>query len=214
MEAKKISLTTLTMSTAAILFVETVFRWVLVDHIAPPLPTLGIIRCLEAGLLIGIAIKLEKNVAAIGLARSQLIPGLIKGLIWSAGFGFVAAACYFALLFWGVNVLGFLGRPGPSAWQHMGFFLLVGGILGPITEEIFFRGIIYGFCRRWGIAAAIILSTAIFILSHPIGGSPPVTQLAGGIVFAVAYEKGQSLMAPITIHCLGNLAIFSLSYMR
>ena len=39
MEAKKISLTTFTVSTAAILFAETVFRWVLVDHIFAPLPT-------------------------------------------------------------------------------------------------------------------------------------------------------------------------------
>jgi membrane protease YdiL (CAAX protease family) len=33
----------------------------------------------------------------------------------------------------------------------------------------------------------------------------------GGIVFAIAYEKEKNLMVPITIHCLGNLAIFSLS---
>jgi membrane protease YdiL (CAAX protease family) len=213
MEAKKISLTTFTMSTAAILFVETVFRLALVGTISSPLAALGFVRCLEAVLLIVIAIKFEKKIDAIGLARSRLITGLIKGLIWSAGFGFVAAVFYFGLLFWSINALGFLRSPPPSSWQHIGVFLLVGGILGPITEEIFFRGIIYGFFRRWGIAAAIILSTAIFVFSHPIGGNPPVTQLVGGIVFAVAYEKGKSLMVPITIHCLGNLAIFSLTYM-
>ncbi len=213
MEAKKISLITFTMSTAAILFVEIVYRWALVDKISSPLATLGFIRCLEAALLIVIAIKSEKNIGAIGLARPQLVTGLIKGLIWSAGFGFVAAVGYFGLLFWSINALSFLRSPRPSAWQPIGVFLLVGGILGPVTEEIYFRGIIYGFFRRWGFAAAIILSTAIFVFSHPIGGSLPVTQLVGGIVFAVAYEKGQSLMVPITIHCLGNLAIFSLAYM-
>ena len=99
MEAKKISLTTFTVSTAAILFAETVFRWVLVDHIFAPLPTLGFVRCLEAGLLVFIVTKIEKNLDAIGLARPRLITGLIKGLIWSAGFGVVAAVCYFGLLF-------------------------------------------------------------------------------------------------------------------
>jgi membrane protease YdiL (CAAX protease family) len=34
----------------------------------------------------------------------------------------------------------------------------------------------------------------------------------GGIVFAIAYEKEKSLMVPVTIHCLGNMAIFSLTF--
>ena len=213
MEAKKISLTTFTASTTAILLVEAVFRLALAGNISSPLPALGLIRCLEAALLIAIAVKFEKNFDAIGLERPQLVTGLIKGLIWSAGFGFAAGVCYYALLLGGINALDFLLSPRPSSWQSIGIFLLVGGILGPITEEIFFRGIIYGFFRRWGIFAAAILSTVIFVFSHPIGGSPPVTQLVGGIVFAIAYEKGQSLMVPITIHCLGNLAIFSLTFL-
>jgi membrane protease YdiL (CAAX protease family) len=87
----------------------------------------------------------------------------------------------------------------------------VGSVIGPIAEEIFFRGVIYGFFRQWGAVIAIIFSTLIFVFTHPIGGSIPVTQFVGGIVFAIAYEKEQNLMVPITIHCLGNLAIFSLS---
>jgi|LGVF01.1.fsa_nt_gb hypothetical protein len=33
----------------------------------------------------------------------------------------------------------------------------------------------------------------------------------GGILFAVAYETSGSLAAPIVIHVLGNLAIFTVS---
>lgn len=40
-----------------------------------------------------------------------------------------------------------------------------------------------------------------------------ITQILGGIVFAVAYKTSGNLMVPITIHCLPNLAIFSLSLM-
>ena len=40
----------------------------------------------------------------------------------------------------------------------------------------------------------------------------PLTQIVGGIVFAIAYEKEKNLMVPVTIHCLGNLAIFSLTF--
>jgi hypothetical protein len=38
-----------------------------------------------------------------------------------------------------------------------------------------------------------------------------VTQAIGGIVFAAAYEVEGKLMVPISIHVLGNIAIFSLS---
>jgi hypothetical protein len=35
--------------------------------------------------------------------------------------------------------------------------------------------------------------------------------VVGGVLFAAAYEKEKNLLVPVTIHCLGNLAIFSLS---
>jgi hypothetical protein len=35
--------------------------------------------------------------------------------------------------------------------------------------------------------------------------------MVGGIIFALAYEIERSLMVPVTIHVLGNMAIFTLS---
>jgi hypothetical protein len=93
----------------------------------------------------------------------------------------------------------------------LALFFLVGGMVGPAAEELFFRGILYGFFRRWGVIVALILSTLIFVLCHPIGHGIPVTRVVGGILFAVAYEVGGSLIVPITIHTLGNLAIFTIS---
>jgi hypothetical protein len=90
---------------------------------------------------------------------------------------------------------------------------LVGGIIGPIAEEIFFRGILYGYFRRWGVLPALVVSTGIFALVHlligPVQGFA-VIQTVGGVVFAVSYELEKNLMVPITVHCLGNMAIFSL----
>jgi len=83
---------------------------------------------------------------------------------------------------------------------------------GPVAEEIFFRGILYGFFRRWGAVAAVVLSTVIFVLAHPIFPGIPLPQVVGGVVFAVAYEVEGSLMVPITIHALGNMAIFLLCW--
>ena len=47
----------------------------------------------------------------------------------------------------------------------------------------------------------------VFVLAHPIFPGIPLAQVVGGIVFAVGYEIEGSLMVPITIHVLGNLAI-------
>jgi len=92
-------------------------------------------------------------------------------------------------------------------------YLVIGGVIGPVAEEIFFRGILYGFFRRWGVYAAVALSTSLFVLPHLTGDSLPFTQIVGGIVFAAAYERENNLMVPITIHCLGNLAIFSIPFL-
>ena len=212
MEANKISLKTFAVSIAAILCIETAFRLVMVETTASPLLSLSIIRCLEAVLLVVITLQFEGDPDAIGLSRSKILPGFRKGLIWSAGFGLAAGVLYLVLLLVGFNALKLLNDPKASHWRDIVIFFLVGSIIGPISEEIFFRGIIYGFFRQWGVITALILSTLIFVLTHPIGGHLPLTQIVGGVVFAVAYEKAQSLMVPITIHCLGNLAIFSLTF--
>jgi membrane protease YdiL (CAAX protease family) len=55
------------------------------------------------------------------------------------------------------------------------------------------------------------LSTLIFVVVHPGVSGFPFPQFAGGVLFAMAYEKGKSLIVPITVHVLGNTAIFILS---
>ncbi|CAB1080892.1 hypothetical protein D1AOALGA4SA_8560 [Olavius algarvensis Delta 1 endosymbiont] len=195
---------------AAIFLIEAGFRFIAHGKIASPLPTLGTLRCLESILLIIIVWRLEKNTAAIGLARTNIMSGFITGLIWSAYFGFIAAGIFIVLLAAGVDPLKYFQSLRPSSWRHGLVLLLVGGFIGPIAEEIFFRGIIFGFFRKWGATTAIVISTLIFVFTHRIGGSIPITQVVGGVVFAIAYEREKNLMVPITIHCLGNLAIFSL----
>jgi membrane protease YdiL (CAAX protease family) len=142
-----------------------------------------------------------------------MLPGLARGLIWSVCFGIAAGVLFLVLLAAGINPLKLVNTPLPSAPRQIIIFFLVGGVIGPIWEEIFFRGIIFGFFRRWGLYAAILISTALFVLPHYDGHHLPLTQIVGGIVFAIAYEKEKNLMVPVTIHCLGNLAIFSLTFL-
>ena len=212
MEAKNITLKTLAISISAVFALETVFRLVIRGQIGAPLPALGIVRCVEALLLLIIAGRFENDPNALGLSRSNMIPGLMRGLLWSVCFGIAAGVLFLVLFAGGINPLKLVYTPMPSALAQIFIFYLVGGIIGPVAEEIFFRGIIFGFFRRWGFYAAILISITLFVLPHYDGHHLPLTQILGGIVFTTAYEKEKKMMVPITIHSLGNMAIFSLTF--
>ena len=213
MEAKKITLNTLLVSIAAVLVTEALFGPAVTALFNSPLPGLGITRVAEIIVLIFIAIKFEKSANALGLTPEEIPTGIKKGLIWSACFGITAVVLMALLHLAGIDALQMLSPPLPYSGYLIFIYLLIGGVIGPLAEEIFFRGILYGYLRRWGAYAAVTVSTLLFVVPHLAGGNLPVTQLVGGIVFAVAYEKENNLMVPITIHCLGNLAIFSTGFL-
>jgi membrane protease YdiL (CAAX protease family) len=145
----------------------------------------------------------------LGLERDSVLPGLGKGLIWSAGFAAAAGLLFLGLFMIGLNPLPLLRSPLPEGTTDRALFFFVGGIVAPVAEEIVFRGVIFGYLRRWGLPAAVLVSTTLFAALHL--PAVPITQIVGGMVFAVAYHTGKSLMVPIAIHVLGNLAIFTLS---
>jgi membrane protease YdiL (CAAX protease family) len=208
MEAKEIPIRTLFFCLAAVLAVELGTRVVT----AHSMLILGGARLLEIFLIILIVSTWGKGLSSIGLARSEMVAGLKKGLMWSAGFGAITSIVCIGLFAASINPLTFIRAWIPTQTSDLILFFIVGGILGPVAEEVFFRGILYGFLRRWGVIVALVFSTLIFVLCHPIHHGIPVTRLLGGILFAVAYEISGSLMVPITIHGLGNLAIFTISW--
>lgn len=178
-----------------------------------PLPATLLTRILQAFFLLVLVRLSQAGLAGIGLAPGTYLAGLKAGLIWSAAFGGIAAAMGAAMLIAGHNPLTLFNLS--LAKSHSGLlnglfgFYITGAIFGPVTEEIVFRGMTYGFFRRWGKIVGIVLSTTCFVLLHA-PQSIPVTQAVGGIVFCLAYEKEKSLLAPIIIHMLGNAALFTL----
>jgi membrane protease YdiL (CAAX protease family) len=175
-----------------------------------PLLCLGLFRLIQAGAIIWIVIKTQSGLASIGWSAGQWAGGFFRGAVWSAGFGLIAG-CAMLVIYWtGRNPLQLVRSPLPSASADLLVFFLVGGIIAPVAEELFFRGILYSYFRRWGILTALAASTALFVALHSVHGLP-FTQIVGGVVFAISYEVSGNLMVPITIHALGNLAIFSLS---
>jgi hypothetical protein len=96
-------------------------------------------------------------------------------------------------------------------------FILAGlvaiiGVIGPIAEEVFFRGFAYtAFKKRFGVTPAVLLSAVLFSVVH---GSPvaliPIFFI--GIVLAVIFERTGSLAAPIGLHCANNSAVVALYF--
>jgi uncharacterized protein len=208
-EANQVKIKTLALSVAAVACVEAGLLFSKATF--NPLLRLGAARLLELGLIVWIVHVVEGSLIFIGLDRAPWFAGLKKGLLWSAGFGAFSGIVFTVLFVAGTNPLLIIRTSLPKNSADLLLFFLVGGIVAPVAEELFFRGIAYGFLRRWGIAVALLLSTTAFAITHGLGHGFPLTQVVGGILFAVAYEIEKNLLVPITIHCLGNVAIFALS---
>lgn len=94
--------------------------------------------------------------------------------------------------------------------QNITFFtvliaFLSAAVISPIYEEIFYRGFLYRWLRtRLGLVGAIILSSFIFTIAHiPTYNVMPVNFFSG-IIFALAYERTNSIWPSIIIHGLTN----------
>jgi len=211
MEANKIKINTVIISIFVIAAIEIIIRLGINRNLVAPLIGLGLARLVEIILLLMLVKISERGFSVIGLSPTNVYTGFKKGLIWAVIFGVAAGLVLIIIYLLGINAPALFQMQLPAESRNMFAFFLIGAFFAPLAEEIFFRGILYGFFRRWGISAAIFLSTLLFMLSHTSGHTLPITQLIGGILFAVSYEVEKNLLVPITIHSLGNLAIFTLA---
>ena len=90
-----------------------------------------------------------------------------------------------------------------SLWDRLSV-ILIAVVAAPLTEELIFRGCLYGILRQiGGKFVAIAVSSLLFALIH--GHAP---SLAGLIILSVGlsllYEKTGSLWAPILLHAAFN----------
>lgn len=101
--------------------------------------------------------------------------------------------------------------------------MLIGTVLlVPLTEEALFRGLIFRKLHQKSRVSAYILSTVFFGLIHITGyiGATPlpvlllclIQYIPAGVFLAWAYEKADSIWAPILMHMAINQ--ISMSYMR
>jgi membrane protease YdiL (CAAX protease family) len=91
----------------------------------------------------------------------------------------------------------------PNLAQRLPIILLA-VVIAPVTEELAFRGYLYGVIKRYlGAVPALVLSGLLFALIHlNLSSFFPLFVLAS--VFALAYELSGSLLVPMSMHALFN----------
>lgn len=91
-----------------------------------------------------------------------------------------------------------------SGWQARLAVALVAIVAAPVTEELIFRGCLYGLTRQFaGRWAGIFFSSVVFALIHGHLASLPGL-LVLSVALTLVYERTGSLWASIGLHALFN----------
>ncbi len=94
--------------------------------------------------------------------------------------------------------------PGGFSWSRLLITLVFVGAIVPFAEELFFRGLVFGWLRRrMSVWLAASVSGLGFALLHGIWWLIPALVLLG-IVLALIYERSGSIWTAVITHGLFN----------
>jgi membrane protease YdiL (CAAX protease family) len=161
---------------------------------------------IEYGLLLGIVLLLTR-----GLDRPRFL-GFRRPTSWWRALG-IAVLVVLAVLAAGAAVSPF-GDPGreqglvPPEWNshriaQFAAFAIVVALVGPIVEELLFRGIGYGLLERFGRGQAVIVVGLAFALIHGLVAGFPVIA-AFGIGITYLRSRSGSILPCIALHACYN----------
>ena len=149
-----------------------------------------------------------------GDARRAL--GLVAPRSWFRAVGLALATVLAALvmsallepIFHGADAQGVApdhGRPpGFSALAGVLLAYLAVGVVGPVVEELLFRGLLTaGVRRRFGALRTALFTAALFAVAHFIPRVMPAVFLLG-LALAFVYERMGSTAPGVLVHCLYN----------
>ena len=84
-------------------------------------------------------------------------------------------------------------------------------VIGPFTEEVFFRGFIFPALRaRLGLGLALVVSGAIFAVFH-VDPKVMLPIFVTGVMLAWLYHKTGSIWPPLVAHALQNALALAVS---
>ncbi len=108
-------------------------------------------------------------------------------------------------------VEGTQAKPWPADYPAyiVAMRILAIGILGPIAEELAFRGVLFSLLlrkTRLGVIGTIVLTAALWSVIH-LQYAPTLLLLifVDGLVLGFARHRSGSLYLPIAMHVMGNL---------
>lgn len=186
-----------------------------------PLLNAGVMDLAILGFIIYfVKVKYSQGLAAIGLKIKDA-----RRFIFLAALSYIAFLPILAFLLLVLVVLAALFNYHPPQQaifrvflQEKSFWLLIYSttmvvILGPVVEEIFFRGFTYNAIKKkWGVRPAMVLTAVVFAGLHAnLIGFLPIAAL--GFLLAYVYEKTGSLIPSITIHILHNGLMVTLLFL-
>ena len=166
---------------------------------------------------------------AVGFALADA-GGSLRGMFGRLGLGkrITLAAIGLALLAWLIYIivaalLSPLLQPDQEditrelgADQESVISLVIAGILivilAPLSEELFFRGFMFGAMRRsMSLWPAALISAVVWGSLHLSGGNIGVAIQISilGIILAWLYERSGTLWAPVTAHGINNAIAFA-----
>ncbi|MBN2043437.1 MAG: CPBP family intramembrane metalloprotease [Anaerolineales bacterium] len=149
--------------------------------LVPP-RNLGRFALTGAGLAIAI-LPLRLAAGGLGLLVEQALTGEISSLAMREG----------------------LFSVGMDSWYGILLMVLGIGVLAPIGEELFFRGLLFDFFRKkTGLAWGVALSSLAFGLAHFDSLAVVASSLVMGIVMAIAVARTGSIWISIFMHIFTN----------
>ncbi|MBA3313310.1 MAG: CPBP family intramembrane metalloprotease [Planctomycetota bacterium] len=128
--------------------------------------------------------------------RAGLAIGAIVGLLVVLGWG--------AWLLSGRALPAYAAAPPPPENLLTRFFFMC--VFTPVLEEAIYRFALCIAIVSFGPWKAIAVSGFTFGLLHVVYGNPSPENLLGGFFIAWAFLKSETIMLPVLLHGLGNLA--------
>jgi membrane protease YdiL (CAAX protease family) len=198
---------------AAVIFIA-FSRDALVSGKALPILLMVLTAAFSAGLAAVVAGLIRvRSTAALGLVRPTA-----RWLLIGAGCGLAGFLINRVVVVSYVAITGDRSNPQQGMaetatgglWWQFGLLLLFGAVLTPIGEELLFRGVSFGWLRRWGFILAAVLSSVIFGLAHGINAVFPAAILLG-LVHAWLYERSGSIWPAVVSHAVNNGIVFILA---
>jgi len=128
----------------------------------------------------------------------------------AAAFGGIAALAVWFLALdgpaWVERMIRDVDRQVANAYTGPGLvFLLLSSTIGPLIEEIVFRGFIYrAFERQWGWVASLVATSALFGIYHPHFWSA----FTGSVILICLLRRTGSLRALVLVHMSFNLLLW------